>query len=494
MNGRDPPLEQASIVTPARVTNLEKRLNNRGRMERNKDLRNYPLQDSDELVLKQGELVFGFRQRATVSLTAGRPGISSESGFTSFNGIVPVNATTEEDFADEIYLLGYCRTNYDPFNKLTPKNGVAVTRALGPVQVAYDMSHNAAFPGDLMVWHLPGFPGEPGNDASPGMQYGRSGNRPPTKLIGRLEPYDPAYVADYLANIYETMMSDEDGVYSVSSNAVDGNDAFSGGGGGGGGAMPARFKAALALRQFTLFCGLRTIETLQRRGMLKILTPYEYDRQRLLDQLLAQVQEQQRGGAGLNQNVGALNPDIVETLGAIRELRPTDVTTGEKTRYVESGEEGGVAQQRSPIMTANSLYFTSGMHRKGMTTGQVTEAKQKEQLNVLFLAHTLGAVGNEPVLPIRDDVLHSVYPQYAMDALNADGGYAFTPDMDEVARKTGTPMASEYVRKAFDAASKLAATMTAAQHSYERRIAAKALTHGRGGGVFDERLTVYLTH
>jgi len=411
------------------------------------------------------ELVFGFTRPRNLH-GANRPGITSESGFTSFNGLVPTQAASKEDFMDQLYLIGVGRTNYNPFDKQQPRNGIAVTRTLGPMRVAYDMVPTSAYPGDLMVWTIPGYPGD--DFLMAGGQFGLSTNRPRSKLIGYLEPYDPSYVGDYFAILFETMMSREDGVHDFPPGAT-------------GKHLPTRYQAALALRQFSLLAPLRVIDTLQNRGLLTINTPYEKHRQELINTFLNDGSTPEgfdNSRTGLNQ--------------AIASLLPTDPTHDLNTSYMRGGVGGNGPQAEDAITTRERTYFVGDMHREDTLSRDEKKALRiQEQKNVLFLGQLLGAIGSEgkSSLAVRDDVLMSIYAEYA-----GDSGYEeYFPNMQDVAQQSGSPLAVEYVVGTMEAARHLSTAITEAKHSYERRIGARAISYATGGGEMNETVNVYLT-
>lgn len=465
MSRQDPPARQNEIVTPIQVADLESRYNNRSRLSK----ASYPITSPDELEIKMEELVFGFTRPRNLT-GANRPGITSERGFTSFNGLVPTAAAGIEDFMDQLYLVGVCRTNYNPFDKQQPRNGISVTRTLGPVRVAWDMVPKTAYPGDLLVWTVPGYPGD--KHLMPGGQFGLSSKRPRSKLTGYLEPYEPARVGDYFQRVFEHMMSDTDGVHDLPPNS-----SIKG--------LPPNYQAALAMREFSLFAPLRAIDILQNRGLLTINTPAERQRQQLIDRFL----EDGTTPNGFADTRQGLN----EALATVSETDPTDVRGN--NRYMSGGGPGGGMQAEEAITTKDRSYFASDQHRDPeLTAAQKDRLRLREQKNVLFLATLLGAIGdtstgNMTSMAVRDDVLLGMYGEFASDSL---GTTAYFPNMIDVAQEKGSPLARQYVEGAIYAPRQLSAALNEAKHAYERRICARSLSYAKGGGQLDEKANVYL--
>src|SRR5690606_2612415 len=103
-------------------------------------------------------------------------------------------------------------------------------------------------------------------------QLGSSNQRPPSKLLGSLTPFNPVLITDYFVGVFERMMSGTKGVYGLSLGAFNSGLTKKG--------LSADDEAALALKQFSLFGGLQTIYCLMTRELLKIMTPEAHEHER----------------------------------------------------------------------------------------------------------------------------------------------------------------------------------------------------------------------
>lgn len=415
----------------------------------------YPITGPSELAFKRGELAIAFRRPQTAK-AAQRPGRSSECCFTSVNGLSLAHMDTPQDLLDSIYLVGSCNTDYDISDPTQPQNDLAVTR-FGVVPTEYDMAGVPAYPGDLLMLNLPAFPGK---DGLMGGKYGLSNRRPRNKLVPFFTPLDYTRTTDFMQVVFETMMSENAGVQGKSLDMLEKR---------AGKNLSAREQAALAMRQSTLFTQLQGINVLTKRGLAKIITPSEMEKDRAVAALLAAL------AAGDNKEDAYTA--YTTALGKITE---TDVTRGTGMEYLTPASpigRGNRLYATMPMTTQKHLFFKNNMHRMELSPNERMAARLKEEKDLLFLAHMAGAVGNAPRMAVQQDLLFSAYPQYATTALPRDD---YMPDMRVTSDRTNSAYPRQYVKRSILAASMHAETHSYAKHCVDRTVNALSLSYSEG--------------
>jgi hypothetical protein len=445
-----PPARQSEIVNSVTVT---EELVRRPQAAESAPQSAFHFSSEADLEIRHHELVFGFTEPQSY-VGVGRPGAPSERGFSSFNGLIPPSSSSQEDFMDSLYLIGYNRHTYNPLDKLEPKNGMSVTR-FGVVYTDYDMVKQDAYPGDTLVWTVPPLPSlaEPGELTN----YGLSSERGKTKLIGSVEPYDSSHVADYMANMFETMMSRESGVYDLGLEALEA---------GYGKHVSSAAQGALALRHFALFAPLQAVSALQERGIVKIQTPSEHQR----EQLLTLFEGDQIDATQLKRELG--------------NIQKTDVEQGINTEYrmytvSNDGATVELQDMLAPTATQSQEFFHSDAHLLDRPAAQIRQTREDQQGRLLFLAQLLGGVGAKASPAVRDGVIYSIFNEWTASAEN--GTEMFLPRFDEYMQRHDSPLARAYKRRAMTAPAKFAEAFNQAKRGYERRIVGKSLSFARGG-------------
>lgn len=458
MASRTVPVPQAQVTSNIGIDpDLYKRMKRQGMRTK---ARIYPVTSEEDLAIKRHELVFGLCNQPN-TLAGHRPGRSTEFGFTSFNGLSLEEYAFPEDLANNIYLIGAALGNHEPNSREQVNNDLAVMR-FGVVDIAYDMVNKICYPGDILIWQPPEFPDEITGQAR---QLGSSNQRPPSKLLGSLTPFNPVLITDYFVGVFERMMSGTKGVYGLSLGAFNSGLTKKG--------LSADDEAALALKQFSLFGGLQTIYCLMTRELLKIMTP--------------EAHEHERAVTNLNQVLDSgtdLDRDLLDAIRTYRDTRAAIVETDPIARtnmnYRTENREHEV-----PVLTAPSSYFKEGVNMVHLSVEERYAIQKRDHNALLYLAKVLGAIGSKEdvSLIVQEDVLYHIFCQFAMTSLNDP---SFAPKF-----VVKHPLAVEYAERALYAPKLLGEAMASLIHAMNRRIAGIALTFGEGRRQ-NERVDVFM--
>jgi len=253
--------------------------------------------------------------------------------------------------------------------------------------------------------------------------------------------------------MFEIMMSRDRGVYNMSLDLLES---------GSNKRVSAEAQGALALRHFSLFAPLQAIAALQERGMIKIMTPDEWER----EQLIKKFMETDRANADQFKQ-------------KYNNVTQTSINRGTNLEYRIPEQDQANAGMVAPVTERAQDFFRQNAHRLNQSPAKMQEERATEQERLLFLAERLGAIGSNVKQQVRDGVIFSIYNEWLASAAN--GTEQFIPRLDEYLQRTNSPLARTYTRRAMQSPSLFAEAFNRAKFNYDRRIVGKSLSFAMGG-------------
>lgn len=429
--------------------------------------------------VSKGDVVMGYRRR-------GRPtvphlaGVSSQSGWVSFNGKNYAQYDSREELEETFYVMGVSKTDHIPYDPDDIQNGLAIIAA-GTTTVKYTGSKNA-FPGDELVGRAPPLHSDPTEYRAP--QYT---GKPAGKLPLIVEPLDLRDIDQEQDMTYVTMMrQDSEGVGRRPFAELYAPQRTS--------KMSRRKEAALCMRMGATMTFLRGVESAQHRELVRVMTPERTEKERIKDELIVRLVE--LAGGGSNGLEGATIPggddpllnslrDAVAKYGAVQSTNPT-LTRPTGMDFYES-VPGLDIEELGPQLYEPHSYFAVGAHwarrfsnvGRGETLETVRRLKRERELSLLWLAHMHGATGLDETnngtekWAVVDDLQNHVHLSHAMLDTQTSFMPKFSADDDSTSGVVGrgNRMKNAYANFALN-------------HAFEREYATGMHYHGTTSKVF----------
>lgn len=223
--------------------------------------------DQNTAVIHQGDLLFAMRPTSRASRQGSTGG--NLNVFSSFNGIM-INPHDDAPLDQKIMILGVAKGTMNPFSPAQPNEGVA-SYFRGTSDVRYNCPNGAVcHPGDLLMYKVPSINGK---DYTPPFN-----DRPVTKIDLQVQPFTWDGLKFETERISQVIFDETNtGQNAPLINALDCKTRLT-----KDLNNLSRIKKAALL---TSAC--RTVEVLVRRGLVKIVTPEEKEKELLVQRLLS---------------------------------------------------------------------------------------------------------------------------------------------------------------------------------------------------------------
>jgi hypothetical protein len=217
--------------------------------------------DQQNAIIHQGDLVFAMKPttRNARHSAQGLPVYSSMNGFM-------VNPQDEEPLEQQIMIMGVAKGTVNPFSPAQPNEGVA-TYYRGTSDVWYNCaSGKHCYPGTMLMYKVPDIKG---TDFTPHFT-----GKPPTKIDIQVEPFcwdGIKFETERISRLASFANEDSQLIKTIDVKAR----------------LVKNSKTTATIKKAaTITAACRTLEVLVRRGLVKIMTPEEKEKEKLLDDFI----------------------------------------------------------------------------------------------------------------------------------------------------------------------------------------------------------------
>jgi hypothetical protein len=465
---KSPISTQGEITQNVLADTYEYRLRHRNSTVPNRVASSYPGGTiPDNVHIKTHELVYGWKQSARQhSASAMRlPGSPTQMGFTSLNGLYYGDTKTEAELEERMYLIGQTKSDYNFEDTDQLKHGFAVM-AVGSGST-YNTGYKDLHSGDKICWKLVPFHTRNQRSAQLGYQIPVHGfvDKPRGKLMPMTVPYNYRDTKYTLQRAYHTLTSTgADSAANLSLSALEPMRGVQN-------ELSPNKEHALAVKQFVLMSMARGIDALATRGVVKVVTPSEAKKQKIVDDLVLLV----KSGGSL-ENIKAK----VDELDAVAN---TTVSSALVNANYDSQD----------IEKKNYPHFFNMKHIRDAAKRE--KAKSARQEASLFMAVKLGLVKSDKagsrglqenkmwVEDIIKSAMFSYDPHPKVQKL-------YRPTFDRLTKANGDfeysgRMEVQYYQRAKDYLNMAEAGMTRAKESIDRRVIGRALNYSKAAEQLD---------
>lgn len=345
----------------------------------------YPLGEKINLDTKEGGLAFSWRR--PLNSAPKTRGARMPPAFETLNGLQWGQwQGGEREMEANMIFMGVFKSTKRTLDPTDPKIGVAAY-TFGATSFNIRSNTQAIHPGDELTFEVVPFHTRRGEVVQNShASYARDA------LVPIINPINWGRITYYLENLFEMMFSTDphNGVYNMGNDRLDHGPRIAGKG------LNPDQRAAIALRKSTSFTVVRGLEALALRGLVKVMTPANRQREAIMMRAL-------RANAGL--------------LAEYQAVAETNVLTQQNVEYEPPAGARNVPRQGDVAVSESHAHFKHGLHLQAQATAEdttIAALRKRHQLEVLYLAATTGTV--ETTLkkkPVQNDVLMSVFGRFS---------------------------------------------------------------------------------
>lgn len=413
----------------------------------------YPLGEKANLNIPEGAPLYSWKRPPHAAPS--QRGARMPPTFATLNGLQwGQYEGGEREMENRLIFVGISKSTKRLLDPTDPEIGVAAV-TFGATSCDVRSNTQAIHPGDDVAFQMVPFHTHLG-------EYQQASHRSyaKTALVPILNPINWSRITYYLEDIYNIMFSTDSrtGVYNISNGALDLGGHLAGKG------LNSDQRAAIALRKTTNMTVARGAEEYALRGMIKIMTPAEKEREAIMMRALID------------------NPELLAQYKAVPEtdaIRQTNVVY----RALGGDDARGQPAMAPATLTETHTHFKYGLHLQGEAQAlgiTVAELRKRHQHAVLWLAAVSGAIPSTlKAEQVENSILQAVFGRFSSQMHNAR---VFSTTVAELSTDyPNHPLIVDYVKNSEDFVSEFHQLVNEGYHNLRKTIIGMALSEVPAG-------------